>query len=200
MFDWAETREELEQIAALEGMTNERLQNEYGDIYRVSPEDWVTGEGSTPLMAAFTHAGVSRFSDGQYGIYYAAFAFETAIIESKFRRETLLRASNELPCQIQMREYLAKINKPLVDISNKQYADLLHPDSYLHSQLFGQEIKQNREWGIFYPSVRHQGGFCTAIFRPPALTLPVQGAHLDYIWDGTQIIEIRKAITLLTPA
>lgn len=29
-----------------------------------------------------------------------------------------------------------------------------------------------------------------AIFRPPALTIPIQGCHLKYIWDGTRIAEV----------
>lgn len=200
LFDWADSNEELEQIAALEGMTNERLLSEYGEIHRVPPEDWVGGEGSTPLMAAFTHAGISRFSNGQYGIYYAGDSLETAISETKYHREKFLSASKEAPCAIQMREYIAQVNKPLVDISNKKYADLLHSDNYIPSQHFGQKIKADKEWGIYYPSVRYKRRHCVAIFRPPALTIPVQGIHLDYIWDGDQIIEIRKAVSLMTPA
>jgi hypothetical protein len=41
--------------------------------------------------------------------------------------------------------------------------------------------------------VRKADGTCVAIFRPPALTLPQQGCHLDYVWDGAHISVIRKA-------
>lgn len=195
LFDWALSARELEEIAALEGMTNQRLQSEYGSIYLVPPADWVSGEGSTPLMAAFTHPGSSRFSDGSYGIYYAGNSLKTAINETKFHRECFLNASNEPPCQIQMREYIANVKKPLVTISQTSHPTLLSPNlsAYSDPQNFGRQIKENNEWGIIYPSVRQRGGTCVAIFRPPALTIPTQGCHLDYIWDGNKICEVRKA-------
>lgn len=198
MFDWAESSEELSEIAALEGMTNERLQTEYGSLYLVSSQDWVSGEGSTPLMAAFTHPGPSRFSDGSFGIYYAANSLQTAISETRFHREYFLKASNEPPCLVQMREYIARVQKPLVDIHHPKFNSYLNPDMryYEHSQQLGYEIKMANEWGIAYPSVRNQEGYCVAILRPPALTLPKQGCHLDYIWDGEKISDIMHAKTI----
>lgn len=191
LFDWANSPEELEQIALLEGLTNERLQAELGRIHLIAKEDWVGGQGSTPLMAAFTHIGFSsRFSEGSYGIYYAASSLETAVKETVFHRERFYSASNEKTCSISMREYLATIKKPLVDI--RDCADLFHPDPnfYSKSQDFGKKIRDEKQWGLFYPSVRNKEGFCMAIFRPPALSLPIQGCHLRYIWDGSRISEV----------
>ncbi len=71
LFEWADSAQELEEIAALEGLTNERLVTECGNIHLVVQDDWVSGPGASALMAAFTHPGASRFSDGSYGIYYA---------------------------------------------------------------------------------------------------------------------------------
>lgn len=198
LFDWAETAEELEQLALLEGLTNDRLQNEYGDIKLVAKEDWVGGNGSTPLMAAFTHPGQSRFSDGSFGVYYAGDSLTTAIAETKFHRELFLNASHEPPCRIQMREYTGFIKKELVHIDKDNYLSLLNPDitSYSESQKFGSQLKQQNEWGLCYPSVRKQNALCFAIFRPSALTIPIQGCHLDYIWDGESISEIKESKTI----
>ena len=196
-FDWADSEEELEQIALLEGLTNDRLINDYGQISLVAKEDWVGGAGSTPLMAAFTHFGVSRFSDGtSYGIYYAGDSVKTAIAETKFHRERFLSASNEVPCIAQMREYTAFVTKKLVYHDNTKISNYLNPntDSYAISQNFGREIKLQNEWGLLYPSVRNNNASCVAIFRPPALTIPIQAGHYDYIWDGTSICEVRKSI------
>lgn len=195
-FDWAQSIEELDQIAKLEGMTNERLKATYGDISLVAKEDWVGGQGSTPLMAPFTHPGMSRFSNGSYGIYYAGGTQEAAIAETKFHRERFLKASNEAPCLLQMREYKAKVRRPLVDLFSPNFKCLLDPDigKYPTSQIFGQEIRANKEWGLLYPSVRKAENYCVAIFRPPALTIPIQGCHLDYIWDGSSVSAIRKSV------
>lgn len=200
LFDWASSPEELEEIAMLEGMTNDRMQTEYGNIHLVAKEDWVSGPGSTPLMAAFTHPGYSRFSDGTYGVYYAADTVETAIAETKFHRERFLRASNEGPCLLQMREYVAHVQNELMDIClQENYHNLLNPDPsrYVNSQSFAREMRRKNVWGLSYPSVRKLDGRCVAIFRPPALSIPIQGSHFDYIWDGGSIVEVRLSQTIL---
>lgn len=194
-FDWAQSAEELEQIAQLEGLTNERIQAELGTLNLVPAEDWVGGQGATPLMAAFTHIGFpSRFSDGSYGIYYAASSLEAAIKETVFHRERFYRASNEVTCSISMREYIAKVNKPLIDLSTEQYKDFLNPDPNLYSksQAFGKAIRDEKHWGLLYPSIRDKQANCVAVFRPPALSIPAQGCHLKYIWDGNSISEVYK--------
>jgi hypothetical protein len=193
LFDWVESKEELEEVAKLEGFTNERLIAEIGEIQLVSKEDWVSGPGASVLMATFTHRGISRFSDGSYGIYYAADSLDTAIAETKYHRTRFLNASNEGPCLIQMREYTATVQKKLLSLSHKKYQPYLNPDpnQYIQSQEFAKQLRAKQEWGLHYPSVRKKGAYCAAIFRPPALTIPVQGCHLDYIWDGNSISEVR---------
>jgi hypothetical protein len=193
LFDWADTEEELEQIALLEGLTNERMQAELGRINLIPKEDWIGGPGSTPLMAAFTHIGQpSRFTDGSYGVYYAACSLETAIKETVFHRERFYSASQEKPCAITMREYIAKVKKPLIDLRSSEYDELLNPDPmfYDKSQDFGKKVYDEKHWGLLYPSIRKAEGLCMAIFRPPALTLPRQGCHLRYMWDGSRISEV----------
>ncbi len=195
LFDWADSPEELEQIALLEGLTNERILAELGKINLVAKEDWVTGSGATPLMAAFTHIGfASRFSDGSFGIYYAGSSLEVAIKETMFHRERFYSASKEAPCSISMREYIATVRKPLIDITHKEYKELLNPNPeyYNRSQQFGRTIYEEKHWGLLYPSVRSLNGLCIAILRPPALTIPIQGCHLKYIWNGERIAEIYK--------
>lgn len=198
VFDWAESTEELEALAALEGLSNDRLSTQDACISLVAKEDWVRNPGASPLMAAFTHLGPSRFSDGvSFGVYYAADSIESAIAETKFHRERFLSASNEPPCIVQMRQYIATVKKELVDICTPQYTAYLNPniDSYAMSQAFGRELNDAKEWGLIYPSVRCLGAECVGILRPPALSIPVQAGHFDYIWDGSHITEVRKAIS-----
>src|SRR3989338_8866564 len=54
---------DLEQAYLIEGLTNDRLREEAGLLSHVATEDRISGPGSSPLMAAFTHVGaVSRFT------------------------------------------------------------------------------------------------------------------------------------------
>src|SRR5579871_1398385 len=73
---------EMETLWDLENLTDDRLRQETGDIFLVPPEDRISGPGSSVIMAAFTHLSQdkpTRFTDGSFGIYYAALTEETAI-------------------------------------------------------------------------------------------------------------------------
>lgn len=199
LFDWVDSPEELEQLALLEGLSNDRLLVQNHNIHLVAREDWIFGPGSTPLMAAFTHFGPSRFSDGStYGVYYAADTVHTAIAETRFHRERFLAASNEPPCLMQMREYTARVTRKIIDICHPDYESFTQADmhSYPLSQQFGHELKLQKEWGVLYPSARRPGAQCVAIFRPPALSLPTPAGHYDYIWNGHCISEVRKSLPI----
>jgi len=60
-------------------------------------EDRVSGPGTTPIMAAFTHLNPegSRFSDGLFGLYYCSQRLETAWAEVRYHRERFLGHTHE---------------------------------------------------------------------------------------------------------
>lgn len=100
-----------------------------------------------------------------------------------------------------MRVYKSKqISKPLVDIRSKDYAEFHLPNDYSASQQLGLQLKEKDIWGLVYQSVRHPGGECVAILRPPAIGLPViQTKHLRYLWNGSSIeavLELREVISI----
>ncbi|MBM7061947.1 RES family NAD+ phosphorylase [Pseudomonas sp. UL073] len=176
---------DLEQAYLIEGLTNDRLREEAGLLSLVAPEDRVSGPGASPLMAAFTHIGcASRFTDGQYGVYYCASSLKTAIAETRYHKERFLRATQEPSLELTLRVYVCKVVKPLLDI--RQGHEELHdpdPASYPIAQRFAAEQRKLHVWGLLYRSVRHAEGECAALFRPPAASLPTQGVHLRYVWD-----------------
>ena len=189
---------EMEALFEIESMTNDRLRQEVGDVFLVPVEDRVSGPGSSVVMAAFTHIGkVSRFTDGSYGIYYAGFSLETAIRETVFHRENFLRATNEEAGDITMRVYEGKIIQPLHDIRSKEYIDLHHAEDWKSSQKFAREMKKKNSWGLVYNSVRHAGGTCIAVFRPPAVSNPKQSLHLKYHWNGDQVTAVSSTEIVL---
>jgi hypothetical protein len=181
----------MEELFYIEGLTNDRLRDEVGDITLVNAQDCVSGPGSSPVMAAFTHIGVeSRFSDGSFGVYYAAESLKTAIEETKFHRARFLTYTREDAGEIDMRVYVGEVAKPLHDVRGADYGHLHDPDDWRLSQAFGLEMRAALSWGIAYRSVRDPGGQCIAALRPPAVSIPRQGPHLSYVWDGAQIVGV----------
>ncbi len=189
----------MEELFFVEALTNDRLRDEAGDITLVKPEDRLSGPGSSPVMAAFTHRGAqSRFSDGSFGIYYAGDSLVTAIEETRFHRERFLGCTQEAPGEIDMRAYIGEIVKPLHDIRTG-YPDLHNPDinTWPVPQAFGQKLQREDSWGILYGSVRNPGGECIAALRPPAITIPRQGPHLSYVWNGSRITRVYEKNRIL---
>ena len=176
-------------LMRLEALTNPRVRQEWGEIALVPAGERVTGPGASWVMAAFAHiARHSRFSDGSYGVYYASAALETAIRETAFHFGRFLVATAEP--RGSMLELRALVSTGV----DQRYHDLrtghpeLHlPDDYRPSQAFARPLREAGSNGIVYRSVRDPGGRCLAVLRPRAITLPVQGPHLRYHFDGARI-------------
>lgn len=182
---------EMATLYEIESLTNERLRQEAGDIFLVAKEDWVSGPGSSVIMAAFTHIGrPSRFTDGTFGVYYASLSRLTAIKETVYHRERFLQATRQNTCEISMRLYKGKIIKPLCDITGTQYQSCHHPENYTVPQGMGKALRAQNTWGLLYRSTRHETGRCIATFRPPAVSNPLQLSHLRYVWNGEKITNV----------
>lgn len=195
LFDRVARPADLDAVFEIEARTNPRLRDEIGQISLVPPNRRISGAGTTPVMAAFCHpnSAGSRFSPGDYGVYYAAHHEQTAIAETVYHRERFLRRTQEPAARIEMRCYAAAIDATLDDI-REGFPQLLYPDSYTASQAFGVARRQVKSDGIIYPSVRHAGGTCVALFYPDLVRPPVRvHTHYLYDWDGTRIAHVIRA-------
>ncbi|MNZ83832.1 RES domain protein [compost metagenome] len=188
---------DLDMAFAIEGVTNDRLLDEAGLLSRVPAEDRISGPGSSPVMAAFTHIGANnRFCDGNFGVYYCASSLDSAVAETAHHRAKFLAATSEGPLELTMRTYVCMIVRPLHDV---RAIDELHdPDAsiYPHTQDVAARVRETGSWGLLYRSVRAEGHECAAIFRPPAVSIPIQGQHLRYVWDGHVISHVLKVTSL----
>lgn len=194
LFDRVSSEEELNIIASIEGLTNDRLRAELGKISLVPEDERQLGPGTTPIMAAFTHLNPdgSRFSDGNYGVYYAANDIPTALAETLYHRERFLSRTNERPTEIDMRSYQSEINADLHDIRGKQkeLSGVYSDSAYSAGQELARELRNNGSQGIVYDSVRNpDGGECVAIFRANIPRPVTQGSHYCFRWDGKSIVE-----------
>lgn len=183
--------EQMEAAFYIESLTNDRLREEAGDISLVQPTDRIYGKGSSIVMAAFTHIGrPSRFTNGSFGVYYAAKKMNTAIIETVYSREKFLSYTDENPGSIDMRVYVGKILKPMHDIRAAKYQMLHNPEDYTQAQSFAATLRTQNSYGIVYNSVRDKGGECIAALRPTAVSIPMQRDHLAYVWNGKNITKV----------
>lgn len=181
-------------INAIDQMTNERERDEAGEIVRVPAAERAKGPGAVHIMAAFAHLNPegSRFSDGTYGVYYAAKDAETAIAETRHHREVFMKRTNEGPMWLEMRVLTATVSGSLHDIRGmqKQLYGVYSPTSYAASKELGVRLRREGSSGIVYDSVRRKGGECVAAFRAPVVSECRQQGNLIYQWDGESISKV----------
>ena len=191
LFERVADPDDLEAVFELDALTNPRLRDEAGDIEIVPPEDRTSGPGTTIIMAAFTHLNPngSRFSDGTYGVFYAANDMDTAIAETKHHREQFLGATSQAPMELDMRVYLVDLDGDLHDLRGQKdvRSPVYHNENYAAGQLLAKTLRETGSNGIACDSVLWTGGECVAVFRPPVLSNARQGRHLCYVWNGRRV-------------
>lgn len=199
VFDRIASPEELDALYAIEALTNARLREELGLLALVPRERRVSGPGTQPIMAAFTHLNPdgSRFSDGSYGVFYAAHTLDTAVAETMFHRARFMAATKEPAMRLEMRCYRTGVDGRLHDL-RKGWAPMLQPEDYAAPQALARGLRAAGSDGVIYPSVRHAGGECVGLFHPDRVKPCVQAQHLVYAWDGTRIQAEYAVATLRT--
>ncbi len=188
---------DLDSLFAVEALTNPRLREEADALKLVPKARRISGPGATPVMAAFTHLNPegSRFSDGTWGVFYAAHSLVTAVDETVFHREQFLAATSEPACEMQMRCYRTSLDCKLHDLRGG-WAAAQDPDSYVASTALARELRGAGSNGVVFDSARHAGGECIAAFFPDVVTPCVQARHLVYRWDGRRIAQVLQVSEL----
>lgn len=191
VFDRIADPADLEALFEIEALTNPRVRSELDALRSVPPERRISGSGTTPVMAAFTHLNPegSRFSDGSWGVFYAAHSVATAVEETVHHRERFLRATAEPPMDVQMRCYRTGVSGRLHDLRGG-WSAAHDPSSYAASQALARDLRANASNGFVYDSVRDPGGECVALFYPDLAAPCIQAQHLIYRWNGESIAAV----------
>jgi RES domain-containing protein len=179
-------------LLALEQLTNPRMRDEIGEIALVPPGERVSGPGASYVMASFTHLNRrgSRFSDGTFGVYYAAAELETAIAETVHHFGAFARDSGDPIRMEDVRVLVGTVAGDFEDVAalaEPRRTRVLDPDDYAASQAFARALRDDGAAGVVYPSVRRAGGTCVGAFRPRAVGIPRPERHLKYRWNGDRV-------------
>lgn len=179
--------DEWEIATDIESLTNERLNQETGNIHLINPIDRITGPGTTIINASFTHIGnTGRFNTAEFGVYYCANSIDAAIAETKYYQANFARYNRPSIDAFDMRSYVGdEILQPMLDV--RQNSNLHNSSDYTESQMYAQQVKIQNEFGILYKSVRYGEGECIAALRPTAISIPRQHKHFRYIWENDMI-------------
>lgn len=179
-------------LIELEQLVNPHVRDAVGEIGLIPPERRVSGPNASWVMAPFTHLNPkgSRFSDGSYGVYYAAERLSTAIAETAHHFARFASDSNDPPRREDMRVLVGAIANEFHDVgtlSAAERAAVLDPSSYVASRALARTLRDGGSNGLVYPSVREPGGLCLGAFWPEVVGIPVQERHLKYEWDGARV-------------
>lgn len=199
LFDDIADPEDWPLLIAAEQKTNPRLMETIGSLDQVPAARRVSGPGASYVMAPLTHASPDRpgrFHDGHFGALYVARAFETALIETVHHHAAFMARTREAPgWTSQFRELVLDLDALLQDVrgGDPAWGPALDPDSYAASHALAGQLRAQGSEGIAYPSIRFPEGECAALFYPDRVSMPVQGRHLDYHWDGERVDLYRVA-------
>lgn len=194
LFDDVANHDEFEVLFAIQALTNPRIRNELGNLNRVPVSERPYGiRGCNYAVGPFVHlnpAG-SRFSKGDFGVYYAAEDVPTAIAETRYHQQNYFSGVVGLKFdRLSMRCLKTQFSANLRDIRGDSYktVDWYSKNNYAAAQELGASVKLNNDAGITYYSVRQENKSCYALFSPAVIKDVIQTTHYEYIWDGEKIL------------
>jgi hypothetical protein len=179
-------------LLQLEQLTNDRVRHEEGKISLLRAGDHFPPRASPYLTWPFSNRRPSRFSDGRYGVYYAAKELPTAIAETKYHREVFMKATRQAPLSLRMLVIVAQLKATLHDLRafDKRGKTIYAPTNYAPGQKMAGPLWNHGSQGVLCRSVRREGGECVGIFSPQTLFYIRRERCLEYAWDGTRIASV----------
>lgn len=194
LFDDVANHDEFEILFAIQELTNPRIRNELGNLNRVPPELRPYGiRGCNYALGPFVHLNPtgSRFSNGSYGVFYAAEDVQTAVAETRHHQERYFSGVVGLKFdRLTMRCLKVQFTASLSDIRGDEFSgdECYDKENYSTAQTLGASLKNMGKEGIAYLSVRLAHKTCFALFSPKLILDVIQTAHFEYIWDGEKIV------------
>jgi hypothetical protein len=169
------------------------------DAIVTADNDYV-GDYKEYVLAPFASPVESRFSDGTFGILYAGFSFDTAREEvlhwmtKRFSDAAMPSGSIGKKQHLRMRlcAEVADVRKASGGVPS-----IYDPNDYTVSQECGRQVRSVAAFqGVWYDSVRFNGGEFAGIFVPRVISNVKLADRLEFTWDGTRFVDM-KSVTIL---
>ena len=151
-----------------------------------------------PLRVSFVQRGTERTGackDSEKHCRYIEVCYrdreEVALAETIHHHGQFMAATGEAPgWTSDFRALIGAIDRDLHDVN--AVPEVLHPTDYAASQAEGAVRRAAGSDGLVWNSVRMPGGQCIGVFWPDVVTIPVQGAHFCYHWNGTRVDFVKR--------
>lgn len=195
--------DEMEVLAALEGLTSARLTAEAGRSPHIDRRElaWrrrardLAVYGLEHVNAAFTYTrrGGNRFNGEERGAWYASWTVLTSIAEVAFHRTRELAFVGVFHDSAIYVELLADVIGEFPDLGDEPAHPALDADpaiGYPEGQSLARQLVRQGHGGLVYPSVRHPGGRCFVAFEPSVVRNVRPGASWQLHWRGTPEFDV----------
>jgi len=182
-------------LEALLASTNLVESHRAGERRIVAPEDDYVGDHRDYVLAPFAYRSATRFSDGSYGVFYAAEAFETALLEVATWL-TRVYLDGSAPAQQTRKQHLTLriVADPLADVRRRSVPDvdvaIYDANDYSAARSLGARLREQLP-GVTYDSVRHPDGTCVGAFLPRIISDVRLESILELVWNGKAFVERR---------
>lgn len=151
------------------------------------------GDFFAAIRFPFDHWTASRFSRGQFGVWYGSAEFETTIHETchHWRKGFLADAGWERKADVVIERRVHRVHcaAALIDLVRKapDWPELVS-DDYRFCQTLGEQVHHEGHPGLWTPSARCSGTNA-AVFTPQVLSDPRPHCYLTYrtTGDGVEV-------------
>jgi hypothetical protein len=188
LVDIADDDAHLQAIFALDAATNDRVAAAQRRLPGIGIDELVAGVPHAAVVnAAFCHPHPlgARFSSPDRGAWYSAFELATSQAEVAFHKTVQLAEIGRFEDSVTYDDYLADVSGSLHDIRRARgFRACLDPESYVESQALAERLLEAGSLGVVYPSVRHAGGTCLAVFRPALVANVRRARTYRFTWKG----------------
>ena len=184
--------DELEVLLAIEAITNPLAREAAGNLPMIPPERRYKGPLAGLVMLSLLLPRASRFSEGLYGVLYAADVVDTALDEAAHHAGRRL-AATAAPAGTTLRLYgfTLDVRGRLADAQRgRDGVDdaVFSRDAWDAGQRLGRALRSDGHSGLHYTSVRRQSATCIGLFWPDAVRSANEASRWLMFWNGTTIV------------